>query len=93
MQDIIEAGPARAGDAAFHKAQVERTGEGEAVSPNKAAELAVFLASDQARGLSGKNISAVWDHYEDIPSHLAEIMKSDVYNWRRIKPKDRGYDW
>ncbi len=62
-------------------------------SPEKAVALTVFLASSQSDGLSGKLISAIWDKWEDIPKHLSDIMSSDVYTLRRIKPKDRGFKW
>ncbi|MBI5728693.1 MAG: SDR family oxidoreductase [Candidatus Magasanikbacteria bacterium] len=90
-EEIIAAGAARAGAEKYAAAQ--GAGSEQPVPPNKAAALAVWLASEKSSGLTGKNISAVWDRYEDIPNHLSEIMKSDIYNWRRIKPKDRGYDW
>ncbi len=93
MEDIVAAGVDRAGTKAYQQALDEHSGQGEAVSPEKAAALAVWLASEASRGLTGKNISAIWDKYEDIPAHLKEIMSSDIYNSRRIKPKDRGYAW
>ena len=71
---------------------VARTNRGE--DPNsEAAALAVFLASSESDGISGKNISAVWDRWQEFPKHKKEIMKSDIYNLRRVKPKDSGYDW
>ena len=93
IDDIVAAGVDRVGITAYQKALDEHSGQGQAVSPNKAAALAVWLASTNAHGLTGKNISAVWDKYEEIPEHLNEIMNSDIYNFRRIKPKDRGYEW
>ncbi len=90
-QALIAAGEEKAGTEIYQKnvQQMEEGGE----SPEKAAALAVFLASEASNGLSGKNISAVWDSWRDIPKHLKEIMESDVYASRRIKPKDRGYEW
>lgn len=93
VEDLIAAGPERAGKEKYEEAQKQVAGMGGSVPPDKAAALAVFLASSASDGLSGKNISAIWDRWEDIPQHLAEINGSDIYNWRRIKPKDRGYDW
>lgn len=92
-EDLVAAGPARVGEQKYNEALQELAGQKATVSPEKAAALAVWLASAESNGLTGKNISAVWDRYEDIPKHLAELQGSDVYNWRRIKPKDRGYDW
>lgn len=90
-QEMLKAGKNKAGEEMYQKAleQIEQGG----VSPDKAAELAVWLASDASNGLSGRNISALWDNWRDIPKHLDEIMQSDIYTSRRIKPKDRGYDW
>lgn len=63
------------------------------VPPEKVAELAVFLASSESDGLSGKLISLLWDNWREIPQHLGDVMSSDVYAMRRIIPADRGYDW
>ncbi len=63
------------------------------VPPEKVAELAVFLASPESDGLSGRLISLLWDNWKEIPQHLDNVMSSDIYTMRRIIPKDRGYDW
>jgi len=63
------------------------------VPPEKVAELALFLASAESDGCSGKLISLLWDNWKDIPQHLEDIMSTDVYAMRRIIPGDRGYDW
>ena len=91
-KELMAAGPERAGKKMYEQTLKQMSGE-EVVSAEKAAALAVFLASEESNGLSGKNISAVWDHWQDIPKHLKELRESDVYAMRRIKPKDRGYDW
>jgi 3-oxoacyl-[acyl-carrier protein] reductase len=57
------------------------------------ARLAVFLASALSDGLTGKLLSAVWDPWETLPSHLAELRSGDIYTLRRIVPADRGLDW
>ena len=93
VQEIIDAGPLRAGEKRYQEAVEQQMGGGDSISPRKAASLAVFLASSNSNGISGKNISAVWDKWHELPKHTEEIMNSDVYNIRRIKPKDRGYDW
>lgn len=89
---IIAVGEKRAGQKMYEQALKQMSGE-EGVSADKAAALAVFLASPESDGLSGKNLSAVWDNWQDIPKHLSELQNSDVFTMRRIKPKDRGYDW
>lgn len=63
------------------------------VPPAKVAEMAVFLASSESDGLSGRFISLLWDIWKESPQHLNEIMSSDIYTMRRIVPQDRGYQW
>jgi len=57
------------------------------------AALAVFLASDESAGLTGRVLSAVWDNWQELGPRIAEIMDSDMYTMRRIMPRDRGHDW
>jgi len=92
-RDLIKAGPEHAGKEKYEAALKEASGESKTTSPEKAAELAVFLASEKSNGITGKNISAVWDKWREFPDHLHDIKKSDIYNYRRIRPEDRGYDW
>src|SRR6185312_12091929 len=61
--------------------------------PEKAARAAMWLASGAARGISGKLVSAVYDDYEQWPAHLAELAQSELFNLRRILPRERGKDW
>ena len=42
------------------------------VSPKKAVDLCQFLLSDDANGVTGKLISAVWDDYRN-PNFLARL--------------------
>jgi NAD(P)-dependent dehydrogenase (short-subunit alcohol dehydrogenase family) len=90
LEQVVEAGEAAGKD--FLAKAIKQKQEG-GVPPEKVAELAVFLASPESDGLSGKLISLLWDNWREIPRHLNEIMSSDVYTLRRIIPKDRGYDW
>jgi len=62
-------------------------------SMDRVADLALFLASDASKGISGKLISAVWDNWEQWPLHLDKLSKSDVYTLRRISGRDRGFEW
>jgi 3-oxoacyl-[acyl-carrier protein] reductase len=91
LDDIFAAGPEKAGKEAYEKSLKQKESGG--VTPEKAANVAVFLASEKAKGLTGKVISAVWDPYEKFSDHLQDIMTSDVYAFRRIRPKDRGFTW
>jgi len=50
-----------------------------------AAELAVYLASSDSDGLTGKLISAPWDDWKNFkPEQTGDISKSSVYTLRRI---------
>lgn len=93
VNDLIAAGPELAGKSAFEAAKAQTARTAETVSPEKAAALALWLAAEAPAELTGKNISAVWDNRDDIANHIKEISASDIYNFRRIKPKDRGFNW
>lgn len=89
-QETVRAGE-RAGKAFLEKTrEVLREGGVPAETP---AALAVFLASDESSGLSGRVLSAVWDSWRDLGPRIPEIMERDVYTMRRIMPRDRGHDW
>ena len=87
LDDIIAAGPEKSGKETYEKSLKQKESGG--VSPDKAAALCVFLASDESRGLTGKILSAVWDPYETFPHNMEKIMSSDVYTMRRVQPEDR----
>jgi len=53
-------------------------------------ELALFLASNDSDGITGKFISANWDAWNLFPNHLAELMSSEIFTLRRIIGKDRN---
>ena len=90
LDQVLEAGE-RAGKDFLSQAIKQKEQGG--VPPEKVAELAVFLASSQSDGLTGRLISLLWDNWRDTPYHLEQIMNSDIYTLRRIVPKDRGYNW
>ena len=62
-------------------------------SMDRVADLALFLASDESKEISGKLISAVWDNWEQWHHHIDELSQSDIYTLRRIAGRDRGFDW
>ncbi len=90
LEEILEAGPEAAG--AEYRDAERRQAEG-GTPPERAADLAVFLASAASDGITGRLLSAVWDPWEDLPGHRGDLEKSDVYTLRRIVPKDRGFTW
>ena len=91
QDDILAAGPERAGQKEYDSAlKIRQENKG---SLERAANLAVFLASPVSNGLTGKLISAVWDPWEHFSEHTEDLQKTDIYTLRRILPKDRGMKW
>lgn len=91
LDQVLEAGEATVGSEFFAKSVRQKQDGG--VSPLQVGELALFLASSESDGLSGKLISLLWDNWKGIPKRLDMVMSSDIYAIRRIVPSDRGYDW
>jgi NAD(P)-dependent dehydrogenase (short-subunit alcohol dehydrogenase family) len=90
LDEVIEAGPERVGEAFYQKALEQQRSGGTPLEVG--AELAVWLASGASDGISGKLISAVWDPWRDLPEHRDDL-ESDIYTLRRIVPGDRGLGW
>lgn len=93
VQNILEAGKECAGEKMYQKALDQISGKEETVTPDKAGEFCLFLASDKAAGITGKVFAARYDDLEKIQKHKKEIMSSDIYTSRRLKPEFLGYDW
>jgi NAD(P)-dependent dehydrogenase (short-subunit alcohol dehydrogenase family) len=78
-----------AGEAAGEKALAEsrKVKEGGGTSLELPVGLAVFLASDESNGLTGRLISAVWDDWQEMSKKIPEIMSTDWYTLRgRVTP-------
>jgi len=82
LTDEILAAGAAAGEETLERTRRQKETGG--VPPDKAAALAVFLASDESDGLTGRLISAVWDDWESMTEHIDRIMASDLYTLRRV---------
>jgi len=80
MRDAAEA--AGATDI-YELGQRVTSGGGGSVEP--AADLAVFLASDDSGNLSGRLISAILDDFSSLPPLIPDIMASDAYLLRRME--------
>lgn len=91
LDEVLTAGPEKIGQGAYERALKQKADGG--APPAKAAALCVKLLAAESDGLSGKLISAVWDPWETLDAHKADLMRSDVYTLRRILPEDRGMDW
>jgi 3-oxoacyl-[acyl-carrier protein] reductase len=91
LGEVLEKGAGAAGEREF--AIANKVFEEGGASMDRVADLALFLASDASKGVTGKLISAVWDDWEHWPEHLDELSSSDVYTLRRIAGRDRGFTW
>jgi hypothetical protein len=63
------------------------------VSPELAAKLCVYLASEAADGITGRLISAQWDCWPRLGELKEELAPTDIYTLRRIIPAERGKNW
>lgn len=81
LDQVLAAGE-RAGKE-FHAQAREQKAKG-GTPPEVAAELAVFLASPAAAGVSGRLISAVWDDWRSLPARVLELGGSALFTLRRI---------
>ena len=75
------------GDMATYERGVQVT-SGQGASIERAAELAVFLGSNDCGRLSGRLIRAFSDKFENFPARVDEIMDSEAYLLRRVDPEN-----
>ncbi len=78
--DIFESGTMAGIESERAKEVIEKGG----AALDKVTTLALFLASDESNGLSGKTISAQWDDLDYIKENIAEIQKSEKYTMKRM---------
>jgi len=90
LDQVLEAGPGRVGEE-FYRRAVRQRDEGGAPL-QKGAELAVFLASPESDGITGRLLSAVWDDWRALPALRERLTGSDVFTLRRIVPQDRRWE-
>jgi len=64
--------------------EIEQMDQSGGASPDRAAGLAVFLASNRSNRLTGRLLSAIWDDWEHLESQMGKIASSDVWTLRRI---------
>jgi NAD(P)-dependent dehydrogenase (short-subunit alcohol dehydrogenase family) len=91
VDEILAAGPEKVGAVFYEKNKKWK--ENGAVPMELGAGLAVYLASAESNGITGKLISAPWDPWKDLQIHREDLAKSDIYCLRRIVPEDRGKKW
>jgi NAD(P)-dependent dehydrogenase (short-subunit alcohol dehydrogenase family) len=91
VDEVLAAGPEKVGRAFYEK---NRQWKEKGATPLElGAQLAVYLASAESDGITGKLISAQWDPWAKLHEHRDELAKSDIYCLRRIVPEDRGQKW
>jgi NAD(P)-dependent dehydrogenase (short-subunit alcohol dehydrogenase family) len=90
VDEVLSAGPEKVGAAFYEKNKQWKEKGG--TPPELGAALAVYLASPQSDGITGKLISAQWDPWERLHEFKADLA-GDIYALRRIVPKDRGKTW
>lgn len=78
LDEVLAAG-SEAGS--FYEKAVRQKQEG-GIPADKAAELAVFLASDDSDKITGRLLSAVWDDWRTIDA--SALVNSPLYQMRRI---------
>ncbi len=91
VDEVLAAGAEKVGAAFFEKNKGWK--ENGAVPLELGANLAVYLASAESDGITGKLISAQWDDWANFHKHRDELAASDIYCLRRITAKDRGKTW
>ncbi len=80
LEEVLSSGK-KAGKAFYESSKKQKETGG--TSPWVAAEFALFLASDVAKHINGKVLSAVWDKKEKLSS-MKDEMNGSVYTLRRI---------
>lgn len=90
LDEVLEAGPEKVGADFYQRALKQQESGGAPLG--RGAELAVWLASAESDGITGKLLSAIWDPWETL-AERRDDLRGDVYTLRRIVPKDRGLDW
>jgi 3-oxoacyl-[acyl-carrier protein] reductase len=91
LEEVITSGTNLAGKRELEIAEKIFSEDG--TSFDNVTNLALFLASEASKGISGKLISAVWDRWEAWSKNVGELQASDAYTLRRITGRERGIDW
>lgn len=91
FEETLSAGEERLGTSQWEELSQRKVSGGG--SAENVARLAVFLASPNTQEMTGRTISARWDSWEKLAAHIKELMDSDIFTLRRIKPEDRGKQW
>jgi 3-oxoacyl-[acyl-carrier protein] reductase len=82
LDEALAAGEERVGKEFYAKVLEQKAKGG--TPPDRAAELAVFLASPEAAGITGRLLSAVWDDWKALAGRGSELAGSAMFTLRRI---------
>ena len=85
LQDAVLQAGEKAGELYGRIRKLRESGAG-GISPERAAELAVFLASSDSDGLTGKLISAPHDPWKNWAGQGEPLSRSALYTLRRLDP-------
>lgn len=91
VDQVLAAGAEQVGEVFFQKNKVWK--QNGATPLSLGAALAVYLASSESNGITGRLISAQWDPWPRLAEVRGDLLASDIYTLRRIVPEDRGQIW
>jgi NAD(P)-dependent dehydrogenase (short-subunit alcohol dehydrogenase family) len=91
LHQVLDAGPETVGPE-FHERMVKIKQQG-GTPLSVGADLAVYLASDESNGITGRLISATWDKWPTLHERAKDLAATDIYTLRRIVAADRGRQW
>jgi 3-oxoacyl-[acyl-carrier protein] reductase len=82
--EMRAAGPAGGPQLEEELKRMEETG---GVTPDRAAGLVAFLASERSNHLTGRMLSAVWDDWEHFDEGSMNITATEAFTLRRVALK------
>ena len=91
LDQLLAAGAETVG-AEFHERMIKIKQQG-GTPLSVGADLAVYLASAESNGITGRLIAAAWDRWSTLHTRAKELDATDIYTLRRIIPADRGLSW
>ena len=83
LDDVLDNGRGIVAEEYFQKLLEQKMSGG--TPPGLAAELCVYLASDESCGVTGKLVSAVWDDWKNLHTRM-DGLQPDAYTLRRVVP-------
>ncbi|RME17439.1 MAG: SDR family oxidoreductase [Bdellovibrio sp.] len=87
LDNVFKVGKEKVGEEYFQKSIQQKESGG--IPVHIPAKAALYLLSDQSKGLYGKTISAVWDKYQDFKD-LKKISESSIFTYKRVVDFDGG---